>query len=193
MVKGGRTDATLAVPALEESLANERDILLGITSYLSLPFNYSLCDCLNFSDQQKARLREDVATIRRALSAVASDQAIREKCALAEAVQAEVARQTRYVDALEQTLGARCCGKRDQSAWKQSASGFADLSNSQFQTNLKARNWIYGGMSASELRLRYFSRAASANVTNCPLSTPFASGGVCVNCEGDSPLWDMRL
>lgn len=193
VVKGGRTDASLAVPALQETLANERDILLNIQSYLTLPFNYSLCDCYNFSEGQKARLRQDVARIRQSLSAVSGDQAIKRDCPLAVAVRAEVARQNKYVEVLEQTLSALCCGKRDSSAWRQSATGFADLSNSQYQTNLKARNWIYGGMTAAELRLRYFSRSASANVTNCPLATPFASGGSCINCEGEVPIWNMRL
>jgi hypothetical protein len=31
------------------------------------------------------------------------------------------------------------------------------------------------------------------NVTNCPIDTPFASGGDCINCEGATPYWSMKL
>ncbi len=48
-------------------------------------------------------------------------------------------------------------------------------------------------MTEAELRLRYFSRSASRSVINCPIETPFASGNTCINCEGNSPIWNMRL
>jgi hypothetical protein len=66
-----------------------------------------------------------------------------------------------------------------------------DLSSNTYQTNIKANNWIYGGLTQSQLRLRYFSKSASLNVTNCPLETPFFNGEKCINCAGAFPFWDM--
>lgn len=73
----------------------------------------------------------------------------------------------------------------------QTPSGETDLSSNIYQTNIKATNWIYGGLTQSQLRLRYFSRSASRNVTNCPLETPFFNGKECINCVGNFPFWDM--
>lgn len=174
-------------------MANERDTLFNIQSYLSLPFNYSLCDCYTFTEEQKSKLTEHVSTLRQSIEVLQKNAALEVECRLMQDVKSEAQRQLGYVDGLDKILKSDCCGKRTSSTSTQSASGIADLSTSQYQTNIKAKNWIYDGLSASELRLRYFSWSASRNVTNCPIETPFASGGKCINCEGDSPIWSMRL
>jgi hypothetical protein len=110
------------------------------------------------------------------------DTSLEIKCKLIEEVKAEASRQLSYVNNFESILNSKCCGRKGQFVGQQTASGIADIGRSQYQTNLKAKNWIYGGMTPSELKLRYFSRAASMNVTNCPIETPFASGGDCVEC-----------
>jgi hypothetical protein len=48
-------------------MANERDILFNMGQYLSLPFNYSLCDCYKWTTKQRAALQSEVNGIREAL------------------------------------------------------------------------------------------------------------------------------
>lgn len=108
-------------------------------------------------------------------------------------LRSEVKRQLTYINAVDSILASKCCGKRNRFVGKEQASGNVDIGGNQYQTNIKAKNWIYDGMTAAELRLRYFSRSASWNVTNCPIETPFASAGVCIDCTGRAPYWSMRL
>jgi hypothetical protein len=107
-------------------------------------------------------------------------------------LQSEVLRQKQYINIIEQSFNSPCCGGyKIKKLHPQTASGETDLAVSTYQTNIKAKNWIYGGMTQSQLRLRYFSRSASRNITNCPLETPFFNGQNCINCVGDFPFWDM--
>jgi hypothetical protein len=45
-------------------MANERDILFKIRADLTLPFNYSLCDCYNWTANQRLSLQKDLDGIR---------------------------------------------------------------------------------------------------------------------------------
>jgi hypothetical protein len=66
-----------------------------------------------------------------------------------EEVKAEAARQLVYVNNIENILNSKCCGKKGQFVGQKSASGITDIGKNQYQTNLKAKNWIYGGMTQS--------------------------------------------
>lgn len=130
-------------------MANERDTLFNIQSYLSLPFNYSLCDCYTFTDAQKGTLSEHLNTLRQSIVALQKNAALEVQCKLMEELKSEATRQLGYVDGLDQILKAECCGKRTSATKEESASGIADLSTSQYITNIKAKNWIYDGLTAS--------------------------------------------
>lgn len=192
-LRAARGDASLSVSALQETIANERDILFNIQEYLQLPFNYSLCDCYKFTEEQKAKLHEDIGAVKAAIAALQKDSALEGENKFMDEVRSEVKRQLSYINSVEAILNSQCCGKRKNLIGGEKASGLADIGASQYQTNLRAKNWIYDGMTSSELRLRYFSRASSWNITNCPLEKPFASAGECINCEGSTPYWSMRL
>lgn len=192
-MKNARGDASLAVPALQEAIANERDILFNIQEYLQLPFNYELCTCYNFTKELRSKLREEVKVVRTSIETLQKDAALEGENKFMDELRSEVKRQLVYTNNVEAILNSKCCGKRSRQVGSQVASGTADIGRSQYQTNLRAKNWIYDGMTKAELRLRYFSRAASWNVTNCPLATPFASAGECINCQGRTPYWSMRL
>lgn len=192
-LKAARGDASLAVPALQEAIANERDILFNIQEYLQLPFNYTLCDCYKLTEENKAKLSEEVKAVRTAIEALQKNTALEGENAAPNELRREIKKQLGYVSSIESILNSQCCGRRNRQVGNEQASGEADIGRSQYQTNLKAKNWIYDGMTSSELRLRYFSRASRWNVTNCPLATPFASAGECINCEGSTPYWSMRL
>lgn len=85
-IKGGRASSSVALSSVEETIANERDILSDIQSYLILPFNYSLCHCYSFSSQQKQKLNTDLEQIRSALGRVSADPALQLKCQLSSEV-----------------------------------------------------------------------------------------------------------
>lgn len=107
-------------------------------------------------------------------------------------LESELIRQRQYINIVEQSFNSPCCGgHKVKHIHPQTPSGLTDISVNLFQTNIKAKNWIFGGMTQSQLRLRYFSRSASRNVTNCPLETPFFDGKSCINCAGEFPFWDM--
>lgn len=170
----------------------ERDILFNIQSYLTLPFGVSKCDCYSFSDSEKKLLNKDIRNINESLNSLGRVVSAIPQCEQTHQIKSEVRRQLQFVKLLDEALNAQCCGTyKYKSKGPESASGLADLSRSAFQTNMKASNWIYGGLTPSELRLRYFSRSASRNITNCPLATPFFDGKNCINCEGEFPFWDM--
>jgi queuine/archaeosine tRNA-ribosyltransferase len=93
---------------------NERDILFNIQSYLSLPFNYSLCDCYDFTDRQKAKLQEHVNTLKQSLETLNSDANLEVKCKLMEEVKGEVRRQLQFVSGIQAILNSNCCTKRNK-------------------------------------------------------------------------------
>ena len=75
----------------------------------------------------------------------------------------------------------------------QNASGFTDISTHTYQTNLKAGKWIYGCLTKSEVRLRYFSHSVNSNISNCPANKPYFNNITCVSCPEDNPIWDLCL
>jgi hypothetical protein len=183
-ISNNRANSTLGISTLQEGIALERDILFNIQSYLTLPFGVSKCDCYSFSDSEKKRLNDDIHSINESLQSLGRVVSAIPQCEQTQKIKTEVRRQMQFVQVLSETLNAACCGtyKSRARTTSQQASGLADVSRNLYQTNIKASNWIYGGLTPSELRLRYFSRSASKNVTNCPISTPFFDGQRCINC-----------
>lgn len=184
-ISNNRANTTLGISSLTEGMAFERDILYNIQSYLNLPFGVSKCDCYSFSDSEKKRLVNDIKNIKDSFDSLARVVGAIPQCEQISKIKSEVRRQLQYIKTLEETLNAPCCGSyKFKARGTEQATGLADVSRNAYQTNMKASNWIYGGLTPSELRLRYFSRSASLNVTNCPLSTPFFDGQKCINCQG---------
>ena len=134
----------------------------------------------------------DIEGIKKSLTSLEHVVSALEKIDQTRDLQSEILRQKQYISVIEQSFNSPCCGGyKIKTLRAQVASGVTDLSGSIYQTNIKAKNWIYGGLTQSQLRLRYFSRSASRNVTNCPLETPFFNGKKCINCGGEFPFWDM--
>lgn len=191
-ITNNRANTTLGISTLTEGMALERDILFNIESYLTLPFGVSKCDCYSFSDAEKNRLNKDIQNIKESLNSLNRVTSGVPQCDQIQPIKGEVRRQLQYIKTVEENLNAPCCGTHESKKRpNQQATGLTDVSRYTFQTNIKANNWIYGGLTRSELRLRYFSWSASRNVINCPLSTPFFNGKGCINCEGEYPYWDM--
>lgn len=182
-ISNNRANTTLGISTLQEGIALERDILFNIQSYLTLPFGVSKCDCYSFSDSEKNRLNKDIQGIRDSLNSLGRVVSGVPQCEQVQSIKSEVRRQLQFMKVVDETLNAQCCGTKSRGQNKsEQASGLTDVSQNTYQTNIKAANWIYGGLTPSELRLRYFSWSSSRNVTNCPIATPFFNGRSCINC-----------
>ncbi len=76
-----------------------------------------------------------------------------------------------YIQLINETLdGKYCPGNR---ASEQKASGLVNLNLSFYKNNLNAKNWYYGTTTASDYKIYLFTQAATYNLTNCPIETPF--------------------
>ena len=53
-------DPKMQLSLLQEGLADERDSLYSIQQYLNLPFNERSCQCFNFTDELKLKLKDSI-------------------------------------------------------------------------------------------------------------------------------------
>lgn len=59
-------------------------------------------------------------------------------------------------------------------------------------SNLNAANWIYGGMSDTDFKLKMFKMLTGVgNVVKCQLEVPFFDGSKCINCHGETPYFNI--
>ena len=65
-----KANETLGIAALQEGMANERDILFNIEGYLTLPFGVSRCDCYAISVSERTRLNDDIKEVKESLSSL---------------------------------------------------------------------------------------------------------------------------
>lgn len=49
-LSGNSSNTTVKMSRIQDALANQRDTLYGMGVSLSIPFNYSLCDCQSLTD-----------------------------------------------------------------------------------------------------------------------------------------------
>lgn len=135
------------------------------------------------------------------MKALKYDLALQERCPKMDAVRSELQRQLNYLETVQYALNSNCCSvpkkvtkeRVGASIPAQNPSGFTDISTHIIQTNLNAGQWIYGCLSKSEVKLRYFARAVNANVTNCPDAKPYFNNVSCVSCPSERPIWDLCL
>lgn len=60
-------------------------------------------------------------------------------------------------------------------------------------SNLKASNWILGGLTDEQFKLDTFRILASGNnIVKCQLEVPFFNGEKCVTCTGKTPYFNIK-
>lgn len=60
-------------------------------------------------------------------------------------------------------------------------------------SNLKAPNWVYGGLNESEFKLQEFRMLTSgSNIVKCQLEVPFFNGDRCITCTGSTPYFNIQ-
>lgn len=165
-------------------MANERDILFGIGEYMSLPFNYSLCECYKWNTKQRAALQAEVNGIREALKKLQASAHAEAPCPQTDYISHLLSTLQQYLESIQSAVSSDCCRPRSAKAEAdRNATGIVDLIGTQFQTNLKANGWCYGTFTPDLVRLSSFARMVNLNVTNCPLDLPYFSGKRCVKCN----------
>jgi hypothetical protein len=74
---------------------------------------------------------------------------------------------------------------------------FLDRNNLQprstINSNLLAKNWIYGSLSDNDFKLQRFRSITSGrNIVKCQLDVPFFDGEKCINCVGNTPYFNIQ-
>lgn len=66
------------------------------------------------------------------------------------------------------------------------------LSPTIFQSNLYAKNWIYGNQTLDDVIQQYTQRSLEyPNVTNCPISHPYFDGKACIVCTAPKNVFNL--
>lgn len=91
-----------------------------------------------------------------------------------------------YIQLINQTLDGKFCSPMYTLTEK--AVGMVNLNASLFKNNLQAKNWYYGSTTVSDYKIYLFKRAATFNLTSCPLSAPYVKDNeqVCFDCPEGS-------
>jgi hypothetical protein len=74
---------------------------------------------------------------------------------------------------------------------------FLDRNNlqprSSVNSNLLAKNWIYGSLSNNDFKLQMFRNITSGrNIVKCQMDVPFFDGEKCINCTGNNPYFNIQ-
>jgi hypothetical protein len=142
------------VKLLSETLAEERDIITRVESYLSLPFSLSACQCLNITD--KADVEKALQGIQIALQKLTQEASRCELCPQIREINGQILKESQYVTNIRQILDADCCAGQ-QPPRVEKTTGAVNLNTSTFITNLEGTKWIYGNTSEKEYKLKMFA------------------------------------
>lgn len=116
-IEQNRGDITLSLERLEEGIANERDVLYNIRSYLFLPGSVTTCECLNIDPEQKAALNANIVSIKGSLDSLKGKvSSASPNCKGLKEIQSEADRQLNYMEMMSLTLNRNCCGDRRDKA-----------------------------------------------------------------------------
>lgn len=97
------------VQLFQESLAEERDILHRVETYLSFPFSISVCQCLNVSARLKAEARKTIARMEQQLRKLHGALAECQHCPMVQDLQLQADKQGTFVKEIKEILDADCC------------------------------------------------------------------------------------
>lgn len=174
---------TLSV--LSEGLADERDSLYNIETYLDRPTKYEPCQKVQLTEEQKKNLTAQVQKVRTQLEKLDSKLNFCKTCPEIKELKAEVLKSYNYLLAIEASVNSGCL-KKPYELPKQQAVGLVNLAKSIYKDNLKATNWNYGSMTTWDFKKMVFKSTTQYNQTSCPLATPYVSsdGKSCMQCLG---------
>lgn len=170
---------------LQESMANERDSLFNLQTYLNVPFALRACQCLNLTQQQKdqliAQIKDVQASINTLESALdgpyANPKCPDGQCEVVQTIQREIDQMRNYVKIMQDTATSECC----------------KVVNYVYRDNLERDNWVYGTTNEQDYKLSLFNQSKGANLTQCPANKPFANltTNQCYACLPSTPLFNL--
>jgi prefoldin subunit 5 len=88
---------TIKIGALNEAQADQRDALISINSYLNLPFEYSQCECVALTNEQRQQVNQQIKSIRKQVKSLKYDVSLQERCPKMNAIRSELERQLNYL------------------------------------------------------------------------------------------------
>lgn len=60
------------------------------------------------------------------------------------------------------------------------------------QSNLAAPNWVYGSLTEKDFKKSIFDlMTQNSNVLKCMTNFPFFNGQKCINCDGQTPYFNL--
>ena len=176
---------------LQETLAEERDSLYKIQTYLNTPYALRSCQCVNLTADAKDDIAQSIADVSKNISAlqasITSDAngtqyenpaCKSEQCLSVRSLQQQVRNMQNYVKIMNDTITSECC----------------KIINYYYRDNLaNANSWFYGKTTEKDYRLALYERAKLYNLTKCPSSAPYANLTInkCFPCPSNLPYFNV--
>jgi hypothetical protein len=173
------SDIAKKIAILEQGILNqENEIFLTSTSLI--PVLVLKDQCTNITEADKTNLIQkcqttvsDIKTLLTKLQTLPQDARTQEMIASAN-------HQIYYLETIQKVLQENCTTA-------------TILSPTVYQSNIYANNWLTGNQTINDIVAQYVARSQQFdNITNCPLDRPFYDKTACINCTGDTPLFDMK-
>ena len=131
------------------------------------------------TDQQKVELLEQLDNARKQVYQLRNISATLPKCDDVDVIKRDIEKQLFFLNSIESIIYTNC-------------SMNVILSQTIFQTNIYAPNWVLGNMTIDDLIEQYYQRSIRYdNITNCPIDFPFFDGKQCIQCTNAQPAFDI--
>ena len=178
---------------MQQTLAQERNALYNIQTYLNVPFALKSCQCLNFTIQQKAQLQTQVNKIDAQIKLLetrlyqntsgnpyVNPNCPNGNCPIVKTLKVQISQLKNYSKIMSSTLNSNCCN-RTLYTFRDNLAGYS--------------SWIYGNITYQQYQASVIKRANGTKIANCPVSTPFVniSNNACYKCPSNKPVYDLGL
>lgn len=131
--------------ALSEGLADERDSLYNIETYLYQPFEIEPCRQVNLSSEQRNTLQQQIDVVNASLQNLSKEVDFCPECPQIKQIKAQVLKEFNYLQVIEATVHSNCLPVAFEFE-EENATGLVNLANSMYKDNLKAENWRWGNI-----------------------------------------------
>ena len=162
--------------ALQEGLADERDLLYSIQKDLSIPFELKTVQCKNLTEEQYESINEMVQKIEKqteVLETTIKGLSNQENCGVCEQLKREYNWDILYIKELKQTLEP--CPELGQ---QEGDLILADLTKYNQISNLNSdAKWIAGNTTEADYYMEILNQNQGKNVSKCPVGRPFIAVG----------------
>jgi peptidoglycan hydrolase CwlO-like protein len=93
---------------LSEGIADERDSLYNIETYINLPFEIEPCYPINLSDTQRAQLQQQINNVNQSLINLQSQTTSCLNCSQVTEIQTQIKQNSNYLNSISATVNSGC-------------------------------------------------------------------------------------